>query len=136
MSGGQRLTLGAKRARIDEDFKWEASVGAIVRGEAGSTAIAIRNTGRHVASSVNGRHWEKQLILETMTNNLLTFTKPQHTRNALDGSKLGTPAEETITYFCWEAPRDRGIILPPTVRTRTKMAVEGYFIIFFVGSCE
>ena len=74
------------------------------RAISGSTDF-LRSTGGPAYPS-SARGWERNHVLRAQAAALISFAGWKHVRTALDGSRLGTPANETYVNLCWEAAPD------------------------------
>ncbi len=54
-------------------------------------------------------------MLERQAQNFETSAEPSDVHIGEDGSRLGTPAEETVIYFVFEGKSQKGFVLPPRV---------------------
>jgi hypothetical protein len=110
-----------KRGRISEEFKYEMTVAKIQRGETSSARVGVRSSGSGVSTSA-GMAWEEAFILGQNAADLHAFSNPIHVRVAEDASRAGTPAEDTMLYFCWEASTDLASVWAPQVSNPSKRA--------------
>ena len=103
-----------KRGRVDDEFKRLVAMDNIRRGRASSACEAVRSLGADVGGS-SGRAWEEGVLLQQNAADIGKFSRPQHVRVAEDGSRIGTPGEESIQYFCWEGSTNLATCWAPQV---------------------
>lgn len=108
------LEAKTKRMRIDEDYKYDATVTRMHDRSVPNTGRALRGDGLGVAPAV-GRRWEAEICLEHQAAMRMSFATTRVTHVTEDGSRLGDPAEETVIYLAWSADTDIAGVPPPQV---------------------
>ena len=104
------------RGRVAEMYKRMIAVDRVKDGDAHSTCYAIKQ-GKSGIFHTSGTAWEESVLLShhaavhaTIANSLLG-----HIRVAEDGSRHGTPGEETQIYFSWLGEQNLSTVWPPQV---------------------
>ena len=93
----------------------------------GSTDF-LRSTGGSAYSS-SARLWERNHAIRAQAAALIAFDGWKFPRIALDGSRLGKPAEETYVYCMWEAVTSKFFPMAPEVIDGMHI---GWFSFFFI----
>ena len=86
-------------------------------GRAKNIGWAVRGTLGTAAGQNGGiRTWENNESLAYQWQTQRVCRDGLHSLSvALDGKRLGQPAEETEVYICWTNPADKGFFLRPMV---------------------
>jgi hypothetical protein len=101
-----------KRRRVDEDLKFSVTTAMLQDGRATSTAVAARGLGLGRAS----KKWDNAESLRYQAACWrIAAERVQALCVALDGKRLGQPAEETEVIACWLYPQDVACWAPPMV---------------------
>ena len=110
-----RFGIGAKRCRIDEDYKYTCSIEKVATGKVKAVTQALR--GKDGLAESNGRSWEEQQLLEQHSANMLEFETPGDFYVVEDASRVGRAAEDTTIYFVFEGESYLSAVLPCQVFT-------------------
>ena len=109
-----RMSYGNKKMRIDEDVKKAATVSLLTECQIRTAADFVRCTGA-AASTASARGWELDHITRSQAAAVCAFQGWRYIRIALDGSRIGKPAEETYVYWLLEGPTKLFFPLAPQV---------------------
>ena len=115
---------GKKRKRVDNDYRVAASFSVVRKGQSRSSRIFLRNHGIDPSLA---KRWDETNMTKYLSATWECFATAQTISIALDGSRLGQPAEYTeILVACephsgqtaWIAPQVITIIIPWLVCVR------------------
>jgi hypothetical protein len=108
------LPDGQKRRRIDEDLRQAMTMQMVSDGRAASAASMARAMGQVTPS--RGPAWEKEAMMQYLVNGWSRFRHLSTLSICMDGSRMGCPAEETVTYLCFCPAVNASMWLPSQVR--------------------
>lgn len=103
-----------RRRRIDEDFKHAVATKVVASGRAGTSAAFLRSKG--ATSSTVSASWEERVVLEAQASSWASFASAPTVSIAIDGSRVGQPAQEMEVCFAWDPARGIGSWCPPQAR--------------------
>ena len=112
------LPDGQKKRRIDEDLRQAMAIQMVSEKRASSAASMARALGQ-VSPSL-GQAWEKEAMKQYLMNGWSCFRHLNTLSICMDGSRLGCPAEETVTYLCFCPAVNVSMWLPSQVRGQSK----------------
>jgi len=112
--------------RIDEDVKKACTVTLLNSRQIRGSSDFLRSTGG-AATSSSGRSWEHDHVCRAQASALIAFEGWRLVRIALDGSRVGKPAEETYVYHLWESTKNLFFPLAPQVTDDTTRTSVGTF---------
>ena len=107
----QKPRAGARRQRIDEDYKRAVVEDTVSSGAARTPRALMKADG--IAEPDDVAKWTELHTLQRQSAAWLTFRNVQHLGLCGDASRLGNPAEETLMMAAWSGDASRGCWLPP-----------------------
>lgn len=104
-----------KRRRFDEDLKrCVVEKGSGRDGHATSARAFVRATG--AASPSSAAYWVSQELIALQAGAWVTMSQGGAMHAALDGARIGNPAEDTELILAWSAASEKGCVCPPQAR--------------------
>lgn len=113
---GGASSSGAKRRRIDEDYKRAVAMEPTRDGRASSGAAWARCTGSSPKTTAIG--FENRAMRQYLCTGRLSFAGAKYASVAFDASRLGDPKCEHVFFHLWSADKKLGLWLPPQVSAR------------------
>ena len=101
----------SKKRRIDEDFKNHVVATMVQSGRSRNTRACLRSAA--VCSDKIALVWEHKRMLKYQSEGWSMCENGIRAISvAIDGKRIGQPAEETETYACWVWPQNKSLWLP------------------------